>query len=260
MRKLYAIGIGAGDPEHLTVQAIDRLNRVDVFFVLEKGEEKADLVRLRQEILDRFVTRPGYRVVRATDPPRDRDPGNYLAAVADWHRRRTDVYERMIRDELAEGQHGAFLVWGDPSLYDSTITLIEAVLARGTVAFEYEVVPGVSSVSALVARHRTTMNQIGTAVQVTTGRRLASGWPAGVDDVFVMLDAHTTFDRFTDAGLEIFWGAYVGTPDEILLSGPLDSALSDRIRETRAEARARHGWIMDIYLLRRPSQGAPETR
>ncbi|WP_328603065.1 precorrin-6A synthase (deacetylating) [Amycolatopsis sp. NBC_00345] len=253
MRKIYAIGIGAGDPEHLTVQAVDRLNRVDVFFVLDKGDAKADLVRLRQEILDRFVTRPDYRVVSAKDPDRDRTPKDYRAAVADWHQLRTDVYERLIRDELDDGQTGAFLVWGDPSLYDSTIALIEAVLARGNVSFDYEVVPGVSSISALVARHRTTMNQIGRAVQLTTGRRLASGWPEGVDDVFVLLDAHTTFDRFVDAGLEIYWGAYVGTPDEILRSGPLDDALAAEIRSVRTEARERHGWIMDTYLLRRPA-------
>jgi precorrin-6A synthase len=252
MRKLYAIGIGAGDPEHLTVQAIDRLNRVDVFFVLDKGSDKADLVRLRQEILDRFVTRE-YRVVLAEDPPRDRTPTDYRAAVADWHAARAAVYESMILSSLAPDEAGAFLVWGDPSLYDSTIALIEAVLARGNVEFEYEVVPGISSISALVARHRTTMNQIGRAVQLTTGRRLASGWPEGVDDVFVLLDAHTTFDRFTSVGLEIFWGAYVGTPDEVLISGPLTPALADRIRSTRAEARERHGWIMDTYLLRRPA-------
>ncbi len=252
MRKLYAIGIGAGDPEHLTVQAIDRLNRVDVFFVLDKGSDKADLVRLRQEILDRFVTRE-YRVVLAEDPSRDRTPADYRAAVADWHAARAAVYESMILSSLAPDEVGAFLVWGDPALYDSTIALIEAVLARGNVEFEYEVVPGISSISALVARHRTTMNQIGRAVQLTTGRRLASGWPEGVDDVFVLLDAHTTFDRFTSAGLEIFWGAYVGTPDEILISGPLTPALADRIRSTRAEARERHGWIMDTYLLRRPA-------
>jgi precorrin-6A synthase len=252
MRKLYAIGIGAGDPEHLTVQAIDRLNRVDVFFVLDKGAEKADLVRLRQEILDRYVTR-SYRVVLASDPPRDRTPPDYRAAVADWHEARASVYESLILSSLPPDGVGAFLVWGDPSLYDSTIALIEAVLARGNVAFEYEVVPGISSIAALVARHRTTMNQIGRAVQLTTGRRLASGWPEGVDDVFVLLDAHTTFDDFTDRGLHIFWGAYVGTPDEILISGPLTPALAAQIRSTRAEARERHGWIMDTYLLRRPA-------
>lgn len=253
MRKLYAIGIGAGDPEHLTVQAIDRLNRVDVFFVLDKGEEKADLVRLRQEILDRFVTRAGYRVVLAQDPPRDRTPADYRAAVADWHAARAAVYEELIRTELGPSDTGAFLVWGDPSLYDSTIALIEAVLARGNVEFDYEVIPGISSISALVARHRTTMNQIGRAVQLTTGRRLAEGWPEGADDVFVLLDAHTTFAKYADEGLTIYWGAYVGTPDEVLVSGPLTTALADRIRTTRAEARERHGWIMDTYLLRRPA-------
>jgi precorrin-6A synthase len=252
MRKLYAIGIGAGDPEHLTVQAVDRLNRVDVFFVLDKGDEKADLVRLREEILDRYVTRP-YRVVRAVDPPRDRQPADYRAAVADWHAARADVYEDLILSSLTPSQTGAFLVWGDPSLYDSTIALIEAVLARGNVAFEYEVIPGISSISALVARHRTTMNQIGRAVQLTTGRLLASGWPPDVDDVFVLLDAHTTFDRYTSEGLTIYWGAYVGTPDEILVSGPLTPALATQIRKTRSAARERHGWIMDTYLLRRPT-------
>ncbi|WIY02301.1 precorrin-6A synthase (deacetylating) [Amycolatopsis mongoliensis] len=252
MRKIYAIGIGAGDPEHLTVQAIDRLNRVDVFFVLDKGAEKADLVRVRQEILDRFVTRP-HRIVLVADPPRDRTPEDYRAAVADWHAARAAVYEQFLRSELDESSTGAFLVWGDPSLYDSTIALIEAVLARGNVEFEYEVIPGISSISALVARHRTTMNQIGRSVQLTTGRRLATGWPPDVDDVFVLLDAHTTFDRFTDSGLTIYWGAYVGTPDEILISGPLTPALATRIRETRAAARERHGWIMDTYLLRRPA-------
>jgi precorrin-6A synthase len=253
MRKLYAIGIGAGDPEHLTVQAIDRLNRVDVFFVLDKGDAKADLVRLRQEILDRFVTQREYRVVLAEDPPRDRTPSDYAAAVAGWHAARAEVYERLIQSELGPAQTGAFLVWGDPSLYDSTIALIEAVLARGNVSFEYEVVPGISSISALVARHRTTMNQIGRAVQLTTGRRLASGWPPDVDDVFVLLDAHTTFDQFTSEGLQIYWGAYVGTPDEILISGPLTEALASQIRNTRTAARERHGWIMDTYLLRRPT-------
>jgi precorrin-6A synthase len=37
---------------------------------------------------------------------------------------------------------------------------------------------------------------------------------------------------------------------EISLSGPL-AQICDQIIATRAKARAAHGWIMDIYLLRR---------
>jgi precorrin-6A synthase len=249
VRKIFVIGIGAGDPEHVTVQAINRLNEVDVFFVLTKGREKRDLVRLRQDILERYVKEPAYRVVEARDPDRDRTPANYETAVADWHRLRTDVYERLIRDELADGQRGAFLVWGDPALYDSTITLVDAVLARKNVEFGYDVIPGVSSLSVLAAQHRTAFNRIGKPVQITTGRRLAEGFPADADDVLVMLDANNTFTVFPD--MDVFWGAYLGTPDEILVSGKV-SDVADEIVTRRAEARERKGWIMDTYLLRRP--------
>lgn len=118
----------------------------------------------------------------------------------------------MIAEELGEDESGAFLVWGDPALYDSTIGILEEILERGTVAFEFDVVPGISSVSALVARHRTGLNRVARPVQITTGRRLAEGLPEGVDDVVVMLDAHQTFRQYTDQDIDIYWGAYIGTP------------------------------------------------
>ena len=248
MRSLIVIGIGAGDPEQVTVQAVNALKRVDVFFVLDKGAVKQELVDLRQEILDRYAGDRTYRVVHGQDPERDRTTAAYTEAVDDWRHRRADVCAEMIARELGEDRTGAFLVWGDPSLYDSTLAILEDVLERGTVSFEVEVVPGISSVSQLAARHRTGLNQVGGAVQITTGRRLACGWPEGVDDVVVMLDAQGAFTGVENA--EIFWGAYLGTPDEILVSGPLPE-VAGRIESVRAEARRRKGWIMDTYLLRR---------
>jgi precorrin-6A synthase len=253
VKQIYVIGIGAGDPEQLTLQAVGALGRTDVFFLLDKGEEKADLAALRELLLDRHAA-AGHRVVVARDPDRDRTApsATYAPAVDDWRRRRADLYERLIADELPDGSCGAFLVWGDPALYDSTLGILEEVHARGGQDFGWTVVPGISSVATLAARHRTGLNQVGRPVQITTGRRLADeGLPAGVDDVVVMLDARQAFGRFAGQGHHIYWGAYLGTPDEILLSGPLDEALAERIRAVRAEARARKGWIMDTYLLRR---------
>ncbi|MFL6119630.1 precorrin-6A synthase (deacetylating) [Actinophytocola sp.] len=250
MRKIYVIGIGAGDPEQVTVQAIRALNEVDVFFLLDKGEAKDELVRLRREILDRYTGEPSYRVAVAQDPPRDRTAADYVGAVAEWHQRRADVYEALIRDEVPDGGTGAVLAWGDPTLYDNTIAMLDTVLARGNVEFDFEVIPGVSSVATLTARHRTSVNQIGKPVQITTGRRLARGFPDGVDDVVVMLDAHTAFADLDESDVDIYWGAYLGTPDEILISGKV-SEVAEEIRTRRAEARARKGWIMDTYLLRR---------
>ncbi|MER6528230.1 precorrin-6A synthase (deacetylating) [Streptomyces sp. NPDC001508] len=252
MRRILVIGIGAGDPEQLTLQAVRALRGTDVFFLLDKGEVKSDLTRVRREMLDAHLPPGTYRLVEARDPERDRGAGGaaYSPAVGEWRSARADVYERLITEELGEDETGAFLVWGDPALYDSTLGILEEVLARGTVAFAHEVVPGISSVSALVARHRTGLNRVARPVQITTGRRLAEGFPEGVDDVVVMLDAQQAFRRYAGEDIDIYWGAYLGTPDEILDSGPIAEA-GPRIERLRAEARARKGWIMDTYLLRR---------
>jgi precorrin-6A synthase len=251
MRRVLLIGIGAGDPEHVTAQAARALNEVDVFFVVDKGADASDLVATRRTVLERFVADPSYRIVDLPDPPRDRTAAAYGAAVDDWRARRAAVWGAALREELADGETGGFVVWGDPSLYDSTIDVIERILAGGEVAFAYEVIPGVSSVHALTARHRIALNRVGGAVQITTGRRLArDGWPDGVDDLVVMLDADCSFGTLDPEGVEIYWGAYLGTPDELLVAGPL-GGVGDEIRRVRAEARARKGWIMDTYVLRR---------
>ncbi|MEV0534796.1 precorrin-6A synthase (deacetylating) [Kitasatospora sp. NPDC050463] len=249
MQHILLIGIGAGDPDHLTLQAAKALARTDVFFILDKNEERQDLIRLRRQMLTEHG-RPGHRVVEVPDAERDRTTPAYGAAVDDWRSRRADLVERLVTEHLGPDDTGAFLVWGDPSLYDSVIAVVDEVLAREGVTFEYEVIPGISSVSALAARHRTTLTRVGRPVQITTGRRLAVGFPEDVDDVVVMLDGRAAFTEIDPEGLEIFYGAYLGTPDEILVAGPL-AQTAPRIRELRERARERKGWIMDTYLLRR---------
>jgi precorrin-6A synthase len=245
VRTVLVIGIGAGDPEHVTVQAIRAMNRADTVFVIEKDDRTDELVRVRHEILERYLEdarRP--RIVALPDPPRDRSAAAYGSAVADWRRRRADRWERAI---AAEDGCMAFLVWGDPAIYDSTLAVLDEVLGRGTVEFDHEVIPGISSLSALAARHRVPFNRVGGAVQITTGRRLAAGLPA--DDVLVMLDSGCAFADL-DEDLDIYWGAYVGTEDEILVAGRV-ADVADEIRRLRREARERKGWVMDSYLLRR---------
>lgn len=252
MRRMLLIGIGAGDPEYVTRQAIAALNDVDVFFVMEKSADKDDLVALRREVCERFIDEQSYRIVAVRDPERDRAADAYASAVDDWRRARAEIWERLIVDELDEdGGVGAILVWGDPSLYDSTLTIIDAIRAAGRVAFGVEVIPGISAVAALCARHAIALNRVGSAVHITTGRRLAGeGFPPNAPDVVVMLDAHCAFSALRDEPLDIYWGAYLGTPDEILIAGALDD-VADEIGRVRAAARERKGWIMDTYLLRR---------
>jgi precorrin-6A synthase len=252
MTKISVIGVGAGDPRQVTMEAVDALNQADVFFILDKGAAKQQLLDVRQDILDRYVRDHPYRIAAIADPERDRAAtGGYTEAVADWRRRRADAYAEAITRELADGETGAFLVWGDPALFDSTLPILADLAARG-LPLDIEVIPGISSVSALAARHGIGLNRIGAPVTITTGRRLTQEWPPGADDVVVMLDSRDAYQRLSNENIDIFWGAYLGTPDEILISGPL-SQVAGRITEARSEARQRKGWIMDTYLLRRPS-------
>jgi precorrin-6A synthase len=248
MRKILVIGIGTGNPEHVTVQAIEAMNRAAVFFVVDKGPAAGELNRVREEILARFV-RPGYRVAAIADPERDRAATAYANAVRDWHAARARVYADAIAHELGAGDCGAFLVWGDPSLYDSTLRILDAVLAEGRVAFDCEVIPGIASPQALAASHRIVLNGIGEPVRITTGRRLAASPPAAGESVVVMLDDGTALSNVDD-DVMVWWGACLGTADEAIVAGRIGD-VREAIVARRAALRAAKGWVMDICLLRR---------
>jgi precorrin-6A synthase len=228
-RHVQVIGIGAGDPAWLTLEAARALEALDVAFVFVKGAGD-ELAAARSALLP-----AGVREVSIQDPPR----GRGAAAVAAWRAERV----RLVREAVGREPGAAgFLAWGDPTLYDGLIDVLREA------GFGVRVVPGVSAVSALAARFGEPLNRVGGAVLITTGRRLEAGWPADADDVVVMLDAGLTFQRFPDA--EIFWGAYLGTPDELLLSDVV-AEVGDEIERVRTQARLRKGWMFDTYLLRR---------
>lgn len=247
MKDLLLIGIGPGDPRQVTYEAVDALRQASVFFVLDKGGDKDELVHLRKAILQRYRPEGGYRLVQVADPARDGQADDYLGAVQDWHRQRAALYAQLIEREIGIGETGAFLLWGEPTLYDSTLRILGLVRERG-VALRLQVIPGISSVQALAARHQVPLNRIGEPLTVLPGRRLAG--QGQIDNVLVMLDGQCAFARLDDPALMIYWGAYLGTADEVLIAGPLQ-AVKAQILEVRERERARKGWIMDSYLLRR---------
>jgi precorrin-6A synthase len=185
-------------------------------------------------------------------PVEDGPTPSYRSTVDDWHEAIAAIYESLIRDEIAGDGCGAFLIWGDPSLYDSALRILERVRLRGNVAFELEVIPGITAIQALAASHKMALNRIGDSVLITTGRRLTEeGMPDNAGSAVVLLDGKCAFNTLGDKDVVIHWGAYLGTPDEILLSGRLGD-IGAEIERTREEARRKKGWIMDTYLLRKP--------
>lgn len=210
MKKLLVIGVGAGNPDYITMQAVKALNRVDVFFLMDKGQSKDKLIDLRREICERYITDRDYRFVEANSPERERGEVDYNASVEDLNRAKQQTFERLIDEEMTDDQCAGFLVWGDPALYDSTIRILQAILASGRCVFEFEVIPGITSVQALAAQHKVPLNSIGRSIEITTGRRLAAGQVSDADSLVVMLDAQDAYHHVADQEIDIYWGPIWG--------------------------------------------------
>jgi len=251
-RTVRLIGVGPGDPDQVTVQAVRAMRAVAFFVVPEKSSGGAPdpLVQAREELLARHLDRAPV-VVRVPDPERERRPertatrGDYAAVVASWHEARAAAFEEALLSH--EGDAG-FLVWGDPGFYDSTIRVLEQVRDRGRVPLELDVVPGISSLQLLAARHRIVLHEVGQPLHVTTARRLHEAVDAGQDNVLVMLSSGLDL-----AGLDdwwIWWGANLGTLHEELVAGRVGD-VAGALGAARRRAKEAAGWVMDVYLLRR---------
>lgn len=241
MKELALIGIGTGSPDHLTRAGVEAIRSADVILVPRKSD-KDDLAGLRLDMI-REVRGDTSAVVTFEMPVRD-TTGRYREGVEDWHDR---IAEAWIEALPKNAGRVALLVWGDPSLYDSTLRIAERLDPKPPV----RVVPGVTALQALTAAHAIPLNEVGAPVVITTGRKLRDkGWPDGADTVAVFLDGQCSFQVLDPSGVTIWWGAFLGMAEEVLAHGPL-AEVSDEIIRTREAARAAHGWIMDVYLLKR---------
>ena len=253
MYTLCLVGIGTGNPQHLTLQAIEALNQCDLILIPRKGADKEDLAIARRQICANVLRADGPEIAEFDLPIRDPNTPGYDSRVNAWHNAIATVWHAEITAGLPGGGRVGFLVWGDPSLYDSTLRIAERL--QGQMDLAVEVVPGITSIQALTAGHTIPLNTIGAPVTISTGRQLRdTGWPDSCETLVVMLDGSCAFQTLVGGGFHIWWSAYAGMPQEIRKSGDLDD-IAEAIIQTREQARAENGWIMDIYLLRKGASG-----
>lgn len=225
-------------PQHVTPEVAHALRSCDYVIAAEKHEDDA-LLSVRRAI----AAEHGVEVVAVPDPERDRaDPVDYARAVRDWHDARVAAYEQVLRER---GGTAAFLVWGDPSLYDSTIRVVDRLADR--MPLEYDVLPGISAPQLLAARHRIVLHQVGRPVHITTGRRLREELASGQTNLCVMLTGSLDLAGLDD--WSIWWGANLGTDVEELVAGRVADVMPS-IDAARDRVRTAAGWVMDVYLLR----------
>lgn len=248
--ELLLIGIGTGNPNHVTAEAAQHLKRADVIMVPRKGSSKSDLADLRHQICDAILGDDSPPLVEFDLPVRNADKA-YIDGVDEWHDAIAIVWQKTIEDARhhlgSPPKTAALLIWGDPGLYDSSLRIAARLNPKPNIV----VVPGITSIQALTAAHRIPLNTLGAPFIITTGRRLRDeGFPRDVDTAIIMLDGECSFTSLNGDDFDIWWGAYLGMNNQILCAGHL-SDVSDQILSMRKTARANHGWIMDCYLLRR---------
>lgn len=237
--KVRILGVGMG-PRHVTPEVVEALRTCNYVIAAEKSADDG-LLAARRAIAEAY----GVELVAIADPERNRDdPADYSKAVRNWHEARVAAYEGVLRER---GGTAGFIVWGDPSLYDSTIRIVEQLAER--LPIEYDVLPGISAPQLLAARHRIVLHPVGRSVHITTARRLRDDIAAGQTNLCVMLTGTLHLDGLDD--WSIWWGANLGTDFEELFAGRVADVI-DEITKARMRAKETSGWVMDIYLLRAP--------
>ena len=131
--KLYGIGTGPGDPELLTLKAVQTIQRCAVLAIpRHSGEEQTALNIIAEYIRDSELM------------------DCYFAMSRDYNERiaaRQTAAEQIIQ-RLDIGQDVGFITLGDPTTF-STYMYVHEIVA--TLGYETEIIPGVTSFAAAAA-------------------------------------------------------------------------------------------------------------
>ena len=156
------------------------LNDTQVFFAMDKGEAKSDLVALRRQICERFIREPGYRFVELADPP-----ARQGRRVPAGRRRLACGAGRRLgaTPSNANSRPTASAPFWPGVTRRCTTARCESSTWWPARRYRLRRHPRITAIQALTARHRIPLNDIGEPVLITTGRRLrATGCRAARGD------------------------------------------------------------------------------
>ena len=242
VKKVYLIGMGPGNLKYLTLEAVDLIKRLPLFLIPLKSSKKTYLTEKRKEILYKIRKDRNFKIVEIPFPERKRS-FQYKEAVISWRRKKAEILIKVLQKESTE--EAGFIIWGDPSIYDGHIEIFKDVQKQ--IPIEFEIIPGISAFQILSAKHKIPLTRIAGSLLFTTPRGLKK-FSEIKENTVVFLDNYESYRKFNQKDLKIYWGAYLGTEKEVLLSGRL-SEVKEKIIELRRKLRKENGWIMEIYFL-----------
>ncbi len=213
MARIYAVGIGPGDPELLTRKA-ERIIRSVPVICSPTGAADASSYAL--SIVEQFLDRSRQEILVQVFPMRKNqgELGPY------WEEAAAQVVER-----VNEGKDVAFITIGDPFLY-STFLYLYRIFRTSYPGIPVEVVPGITSISAAAVAAGTPLGMGGERVAVlpATYEREELRRTLEQFDTVVLMKVNRVFDSLygvlTELGLADrgVFVRRVGSPDEEVVS------------------------------------------
>lgn len=245
MIKIFLIGMGTGNPKHLTLEGVNTLKKMDLILLPKKNIKKKELFNIRKYLCKTIISKEKI-IIEEYEVPQRSEELNYNNSVNIWHEKISKNIKEIINKYQKNTKKLAFLIWGDPGLYDSTLRIINKI----KIEHKLKVVSGISSIQSLTSAYSISLNEIGGSVLITTGRKLNEDMFKDNQNVLVMLDGKCSFKVLDPCKYYIWWGAYLGMKKQILIKGLLNDVYK-KIASQRKKAKNKNGWLMDTYLLKK---------
>jgi precorrin-2/cobalt-factor-2 C20-methyltransferase len=136
--KLFCVGCGPGDPELLTVRAVNLIKSAEVIFAPTAREGKPSIAL---SVVEKYIDRSTKTVSLIFPMVKDRE------SLKDYWKRNAEEIAGAVRS----GKNVVYLTVGDPALY-STWIYIHRELKKSHKDVEVEIVPGITSIFAIAAK------------------------------------------------------------------------------------------------------------
>ncbi len=215
--RLFAVGVGPGDPELITLKALRLIRDASVIFV-PKGRKEGQSLSL--SIAGQAVDLREKRVEEVHFPMKT---GSQREALLPGAKRILEVVEA--------GEDVVFLTLGDPLLYSTFFHLYDAIMSLDK-DVHVEFVPGVTSVTAAAAGAGVSLALSDEKVAVLPAVYVKDiRWVLEEFETVVLMKVHSVMDEvkgaLKEAGLleNAHYVARVGLPGEVVK--PLGDVLAE---------------------------------
>lgn len=133
--KLFCVGCGPGDPELLTIKAVNLIKSAEVIFAPTAREGKPSIAL---SVVDQYIDKSTKTVSLVFPMVKDKE------SLKDYWIRNADEIATVVKS----GKRVVYLTVGDPALY-STWIYVHREMNKRHPGVEIEIVPGVASMFAI---------------------------------------------------------------------------------------------------------------